>query len=80
MVKSLPIVCDLAGAILLFAFARKRLGDAAAALVASIYALNPAVLVNGAAWGQAIACWLLLLMFTCLAAIRRNWRAGFSAL
>ncbi len=77
VVKSLPIVCDLAGAILLFAFARKRLGDAAAALVVGIYALNPAVLVNGAAWGQADSVLALLLMFTCLAAIRRDWRAAF---
>lgn len=77
MVKSLPIVCDLAGAILLFAFVRRRLGDAAAALVAGIYALNPAVLVNGAAWGQADSVLALLLMFTCLAAIGRDWRAAF---
>ena len=77
VVKSLPILCDMAGAILLFAFARKRLGDAAAALVAGLYALNPVVLVNGAAWGQADSVLALLVMLTCLAAIRRDWRAAF---
>ena len=77
VVKSLPIACDMAGALVLFAFARKRLGDAAAALVASLYALNPAVLVNSAAWGQADSVLALLLMLTCLAAIRRDWRAAF---
>ncbi|HIS42341.1 MAG TPA: glycosyltransferase family 39 protein [Candidatus Limiplasma pullicola] len=77
VVKSLPILCDMAGAVLLFAFARKRLGDAAAALVAGLYALNPVVLVNGAAWGQADSVLALLLMLTCLEAIRRDWRAAF---
>lgn len=77
VVKGLPILCDMAGAVLLFAFARKRLGDAAAALVAGLYALNPVVLVNGAAWGQADSVLALLVMLTCLAAIRRDWRAAF---
>lgn len=77
VVKSLPILCDMAGAVLLFAFARKRLGDPAAALVAGLYALNPVVLVNGAAWGQADSVLALLVMLTCLAAIRRDWRAAF---
>lgn len=77
VVKSLPILCDMAGAVLLFAFARKRLGDAAAALVAGLYALNPVVLVNGAAWGQADSVLALLVMLTGLAAIRRDWRAAF---
>ena len=77
VVKSLPILCDMAGALVLFAFARKRLGDAAAALIAGLYALNPVVLVNGAAWGQADSVLALLLMLTCLAAIRRYWRAAF---
>ncbi len=77
VVKSLPILCDMAGALVLFAFARKRLGDAAAALIAGLYALNPVVLVNGAAWGQADSVLALLLMLTCLAAIRRDWRAAF---
>lgn len=77
VVKSLPILCDMAGAFVLFAFGRKRLGDAAAALVASLYAFSPAVLVNGAAWGQADSVLALLLMLTCLAAIRRDWRAAF---
>lgn len=77
VVKSLPILCDMAGAFVLFAFGRKRLGDAAAALVASLYAFSPAVLVNGAAWGQADSVLALLLMLTALAAIRRDWRAAF---
>lgn len=76
VVKSLPILCDMAGAFVLFAFGRKRLGDAAAAPVAGLYAFSPAVLVNGAAWGQADSVLALLLMLTALAAIRRDWRAA----
>ena len=75
VVKIMPIMCDMAGALVLFGYARKRLGDAAAALVAGLYAFSPAVLVNGAAWGQADSVLALLLMLTALAAIRRDWRA-----
>lgn len=76
VVKIMPIMCDMAGALVLFGYARKRLGDAAAALVAGLYAFSPAVLVNGAAWGQADSVLALLLMLTALAAIRRDWRAA----
>ena len=76
VVKIMPIMCDMAGALVLFGYARKRLGDAAAALVAGLYVFSPAVLVNGAAWGQADSVLALLLMLTALAAIRRDWRAA----
>lgn len=76
VVKIMPIMCDMAGALVLFGYARKRLGDAAAALVAGLYAFSPALLVNGAAWGQADSVLALLLMLTALAAIRRDWRAA----
>ena len=76
VVKIMPIMCDMSGALVLFGYARKRLGDAAAALVAGLYAFSPAVLVNGAAWGQADSVLALLLMLTALAAIRRDWRAA----
>ena len=76
VVKSVPILCDMLGAVLLFAFARKRIGDTAAAVVGGLYVLSPAVIVNGSAWGQADSVLALFLLLTCLAALRRDWRAA----
>ena len=76
VVKSVPILCDMLGAVLLFAFARKRIGDTAAAVVGGLYVLSPAVIVNGSAWGQADSVLALFLLLTCLSAIHRDWRAA----
>ena len=76
IVKAIPILCDMLGAIWLFAFAKKRVGNTAAAFVAGLYALNPAVLVNGAAWGQVDSVLALLMLLTACFAMERNWRAA----
>ncbi|MEG1676048.1 MAG: phospholipid carrier-dependent glycosyltransferase [Clostridia bacterium] len=73
IVKFMPILCDLLGAIVLFAFAKKRISNTSALIIATLYALNPAVLVNGAAWGQMDSALALLLMLTTLFAMEKKW-------
>lgn len=73
IVKSIPILCDIAGAICLYAFSKKRLGELPAIVIASLYALNPAVLVNGAAWGQVDSLLALLLLITAIGAMDQKW-------
>ena len=76
IVKCLPILCDLAGAACLYAYAGKRMGSCAAAAISALYLFNPATLVNGAAWGQMDSVLALLILFTTLAAIGRKWHAA----
>ncbi len=73
VIKSVPILCDMIGAILLFAVSQKRLSSIGATFLAALYALNPAVLVNGAAWGQADSVLALLMLLTAIAAVKRKW-------
>ncbi|MBP3542390.1 MAG: glycosyltransferase family 39 protein [Clostridia bacterium] len=73
-VKLVPVLCDLGAIALLFCLARKHLGDLPALLVGLIYALSPAVLVTGAAWGQADAVLTLLMLICCIFALKREWR------
>lgn len=73
IVKSLPLLCDILGSLWLFRFSKKRIGTAAAALASLLYALNPAVLVNGAAWGQADSVLALMLALTACFAMGRRW-------
>ncbi len=76
LVKALPILCDLLGAMFLYTFAKKRLGGVPAIALAMLYALNPATLVNGAAWGQMDSVLALLLLLVTGFAIRREWQAA----
>lgn len=73
VIKSVPILCDMLGAIVLFAVSKKRLSNVSAAFLATLYALNPAVLVNGAAWGQADSVLAFLMLLTAVAAVKRKW-------
>ncbi|MEG0901239.1 MAG: hypothetical protein RSG96_03905, partial [Clostridia bacterium] len=52
----------------------KRVGRTPAAFVACLYALNPAVLVNGAAWGQVDSLLALLMLCTAIQAMERKWQ------
>jgi hypothetical protein len=76
LIKAMPILFDMITATALFAYAKKRIPVKAAVFVALLFALNPAVLINGAAWGQADTVLSLLLFFTAVTAMERNWRAA----
>ena len=66
LLKMLPILCDLIGAMLVYRFSEKRLGNRAALLLCAFYAFNPAVLVDSAAWGQIDSVLTLLLVVCAL--------------
>ena len=74
IVKLLPILCDLAGAVCLYWYAFKKRDSVTAAVLAALYLFNPAALVNGAAWGQMDSVLALLMLFTTFAAIQRKWK------
>ncbi len=60
------LLADLITGALIFAVARKNLSERAAGLVALAYWFNPAVLWNGAYWGQTDAVHTLLVLITFL--------------
>ena len=74
LVKLWPILFDLAGAALLYLYAKKRLGAFPALFLAVLYALNPAVLIDGAAWGQADSVLTFFLLVCCIFAMERKWQ------
>lgn len=80
LVKLWPILFDLAGAALLYLYAKKRLGAFPALFLAALYALNPAALVNGAAWGQADSVLTFFLLLCCVFAMERKWQFAAACL
>ena len=76
VIKLVPMACDLGAAYLLYRVGRTRLGNRAAAALASLLAFNPALFLNSAAWCQMDSVLCLLLALVALKAMERNWRAA----
>ncbi len=62
LIKLVPIACDLLGGALIWKYARrKHVPETLAALIAALYLLNPAVIIDSAAWGQIDSVFTLLI-------------------
>ena len=69
LLKLPPVLADIATAAVIWRVARKRLSDKAAAVVGLMYAFNPAVIADSAAWGQVDSTLTLMLALCALAAV-----------
>ena len=74
LMKTVPIACDVLLALLVYAAAKKRLGEKPALGLAALTVFSPALLIAGSCWGQidAVLCVLLVLML--LWAQEGKWR------
>lgn len=70
LVKLPAILADLGAVALMYRIARVRLSAVAALLVAASYALCPAVILDGAFWGQMDAIFVLALLGALFGALR----------
>ena len=71
--KIVPILADLAAALILYVVGKKKLPSKAAAAMAVLYAFNPAVVLNGAAWGQVDSVLALGLLLVAVFALEHRW-------
>ncbi len=76
VIKSLPIFCDLLGGLCLYWLAQKHIGKRSALALCALYLFNPAVLVNGAAWGQVDSVLALCMLLTMMWAAQRKWHVA----
>jgi len=69
LLKLMPAICDLLGALLIWRTAEKKLrGSMTGVVLALIYAFNPAVFIDSAAWGQIDSIFTLLIAVCALKA------------
>ncbi len=74
--KLVPMACDLVGAWLIFKLACENdYSIRQSALLAILFAFNPATIINSAAWCQIDSVLCLLLMLVAYFAIHRKWSA-----
>ena len=76
LVKLPSILCDVAGAAVLYGFGRRRMDQRPSFALAALYAFNPLTFAAGAAWGQADSVMTLFLLLTVIFAIQNNWLAA----
>lgn len=62
LIKILPILADAAMAYVVYLFAKKRVNPRAAMLLGAVCALNPAAIVDSAAWGQIDSMFALFIV------------------
>ena len=74
MVKIPPILADILLCAVLYRESRRmKLSSAAALAFVALYALNPLVIMTGAAWGQADSLMTLFLALAVLYAVKDKW-------
>ena len=73
LIKLIPILFDLAGAMLAYRFAKKRLGERSAFFLGLFFLFNPAIFVDSAAWGQIDTVFTLFIVLSALAACERRY-------
>lgn len=61
LLKMMPMLADIAAALLVWRVARRRMPERSAMALALLMAFNPAAIVNSAAWGQIDALLALLI-------------------
>ncbi len=76
--KSVPILCDCLTGLMIYKLAEKKLGSWQATLLALVYLINPATILNSAAWGQVDSVLTLLLVAAMYFAVSRRWVASLS--
>jgi len=76
--KSVPIACDFAIGLFIWKIGKKKVGAWQATMLALMYLLNPAAIVNSAAWGQVDAVLTLLLLLCVYYAVRGHWIPALS--
>lgn len=60
------IVCDLAACHIIYRMASKRFNELHSMIIAGLYLLNPAVIMNSSIWGQVDSVFMLAVLFMVL--------------
>lgn len=65
MIKLFPMLFDLAAAYLIYVMAKKRFSEGMSLMLSTLYALNPAVVIDSSVWGQVDGVLCCMVLLTC---------------
>lgn len=77
IVKLPAMLCDMAGALLIYKWMKREGGNGGMALwLAAFYAFNPATICDSAAWGQIDSVFTLMIVGAVYLCVRGSWQWG----
>lgn len=76
IVKLPAIICDIAAVWLVYSLVEKKVNSTAALCCSLLYALNPAVIINSAAWAQVDSIFTLFVVLLIYFAVNKNLLAS----
>lgn len=62
LVKMPAILCDIAGGLIIYKIAEKKLSTNVSTVIAALYMFNPATIVNSSLWGQVDSVYTVLIL------------------
>lgn len=65
MIKLVPILCDLGAGFVIWKIAKKKFSEGSSCLIAGLYVIAPAILMNSSVWGQTDSVFTLCLVLVC---------------
>ena len=73
--RFIPSLCDVLSCYLLYCYARERMPEQIhrSCVILVLFSLNPAVILNSAAWGQIDSVLCLLILIVALFAMKGKW-------
>lgn len=76
--RFVPCLCDILSCYLLYRYAREQWPEQIhrVCVILVLFALNPAIILNSAAWGQIDSVLCLLLLMVVLYAVKGKWQAA----
>lgn len=79
LLKFPAMACDLAGGMLLYREACKKLRPHQAFFICAAYLFNPAILLNSSVWGQVDSLFTLALLYMCLCLTKGRLPSAYAA-
>ena len=65
MIKLVPILCDLAAGFFIWKLAKEKFSEGTSCLLAGLYVVSPAILMNSSVWGQTDSVFTLCVILMC---------------
>ncbi len=65
MIKLVPILCDIGAGFIIWRLAKERFSEGSSCLLAGLYVISPAILMNSSVWGQTDSVFTLCVILVC---------------
>ncbi len=77
MIKLVPVLCDLGAGFVIWKLAKERFSEGSSCLLAGLYVISPAILMNSSVWGQTDSVFTLCVILVCYLCMKEKRIAAY---